>query len=91
MLEWEEIKNRLDSISENGKEELNIIAEIVTKVVIRRNELGLSQRALADKIGIKQSALARFEKQGVVPKLNTVLKILKALGLKLEVVNVIEK
>ncbi|MBP3039898.1 helix-turn-helix domain-containing protein [Bacillaceae bacterium Marseille-Q3522] len=45
--------------------------EIVAHLVSRRKILGLSQRDLAEKSGLKQFAIARLEKEGVIPRLVT--------------------
>jgi len=62
-------------------------AEEVTKVVFaltkRRIELGYSQRDLAEKTGLKQSAIARLESLGSVPRLDTVVRIARALSLNI--------
>lgn len=58
--------------------------EIINKIVETREALGLTQRDLAKKCGIQQPALARIETCKVIPKLNTVIKIAEAVGVKIE-------
>jgi transcriptional regulator with XRE-family HTH domain len=48
-----------------------------------RLEKGWSQKDLAEKTGLHQSAIARFESGESNPSLKTILKIVKALGHKL--------
>lgn len=67
-------------------EEIEIISKLVTEVIERRIELGLSQRDLATISGVKQPAIARFETLGTIPRLDTLIKILKALGLKINII-----
>ena len=51
--------------------------------------MGLTQRQLAEKCGIKQSAIARIERIQVIPRLDTLLKIAKCLECTISIDNVI--
>lgn len=64
----------------------DIYTDIIANIIDRRDKLGWSQEELAEKCGLKQSAIARFEMCTNVPRLNTVLKIIVALGLRLSVI-----
>ncbi len=57
--------------------------QIIRKIALSRAEKGISQRVLAKKIGITQSALARFETGNINPTLSFIQKITNGLGLKL--------
>ena len=57
--------------------------QIIRKLAIARSQKGFSQRKLAQKIGVTQSALARFEAGKINPTLSFVQKITNGLGLKL--------
>ncbi len=57
--------------------------QIIRKLALSRAKKGLSQRELAKKIGITQSALARFELGKVNPTLSFLKKITSGLGLRL--------
>jgi len=57
--------------------------QIIRALIISRNKKGMSQRKLAQKIGVTQSALARFESGNINPTLSFVQKITSGLGLKL--------
>lgn len=57
--------------------------QIIRKLVLARAQKGFSQRKLAQKIGITQSALARFETGNTNPTLSFIQKITSGLGLKL--------
>jgi predicted transcriptional regulator len=57
--------------------------QIIRALIISRNKKGMSQRKLAQKIGITQSSLARFETGGTNPTLSFIQKITNGLGLKL--------
>lgn len=60
-------------------------AQIADRVVERRNELGLSQQQLATLTGTTQSAIARLEKGGRPPRIDTLLRIAEALDCDLVV------
>ena len=65
--------------------------KIINKIVESREALGLTQRDLAKKCGIQQPALARIETCKVIPKLNTIIKIAEAVGVKVEAFTPIEE
>ncbi|EKE00014.1 MAG: transcriptional regulator, XRE family [uncultured bacterium] len=63
------------------KEEYSVISQVIKA----RINKGLSQKALAQKLGTKQSAISRFESGNYNPTLVFLAKISKALGAKLRV------
>ena len=60
-------------------------AAIAQDVADRRQELGLSQRQLAELVGTTQSAIARLERGGRPPRIDTLLRIADALDCDLSV------
>ena len=54
-------------------------------VSTKRTELGLSQRELSDRTGINQRDISHIEQGKANPTLTTQVKLLAALGLKLEI------
>jgi transcriptional regulator with XRE-family HTH domain len=54
-------------------------AQIADRVAERRIEKGLSQRELAELCGTTQSAIARLERGGRPPRIDTLLRIADAL------------
>lgn len=89
MRTWNDYKSYVKNVDEKEKNNMEIIekvSEIVSDYIKKREEMGLSQRDLSNIIGIKQSSLARMESLRVNPQLYTMLKVLKPLGLTLEVV-----
>jgi len=54
-------------------------AQIAERVAERRVEMGLSQRELAELCGTTQSAIARLERGGRPPRIDTLLRIAEAL------------
>lgn len=88
MRTWEDYKNHVKSISEEERrnmEEIEEISNIVSSIIRRRQELGISQRTLAEQCGIPQSSIARIEALKTTPKLDTLVKLMQALNLKLQV------
>ena len=83
--EWNNIKAKLSSLSESEKEEIEIITEIIVQMIDRRNDLGISQRELETITGINQAAICRIEKMKNIPQLDTLIKLMNPLGLKLTV------
>ena len=81
----EEMFDKIKAEDENAKivlDSADKTVEIIRKVVAARERAGLSQREVAKRCGIKQPALARIEALKVVPKLNTIIKIAKAVGVE---------
>ena len=60
-------------------------AAIAEKVAERRQASGLSQRELAELVGTTQSAIARLERGGRPPRIDTLLRIADALDCDLVV------
>jgi ribosome-binding protein aMBF1 (putative translation factor) len=68
-----------------GADEGWFFARIAHQVADRRAALGLSQRELAERVGTTQSAIARLERGGRPPRIDTLLRIADALGCDLNV------
>ena len=88
MKTWNDYKEYVKSIDADEKknmEEIEEMAAIVGALVQQRNALGLSQRELAARCGMPQSSIARIESGKTVPNLDTLLKVMGTLGLKLSV------
>lgn len=62
-----------------------LFAQIADDVAARRTERGLSQRELAELTGTTQSAIARLERGGRPPRIDTLLRIAEALDCDLRV------
>jgi ribosome-binding protein aMBF1 (putative translation factor) len=58
-------------------------ARIADRVVEQRLAKGLSQRQLAERCGTTQSAIARLERGGRPPRIDTLLRIAEALDCEL--------
>lgn len=93
MRTWNEYKDYVKSISPENKssmEEIENLAAIVSSMIEKRNSLGISQRELAAMCGVPQSSVARIESFKTTPKLDTLLKLMHPLGLRLTVAAVTE-
>ena len=88
MRTWEDFKKKAKASSLIVKadiKEMEALATIISAIIKRRNELGLSQRELATFYGLPQSSVACIEACTVKPNVETILKIMKPLGLTLSV------
>ena len=66
--------------------ESDLHAALITALVRARQEQGLSQRQLEELSGVKQPQIARMEKGDANPQLDTLLKVLAAMGKTLAIV-----
>lgn len=66
--------------------ESNLHVAFLTALVQARREQGLSQRELETRSGVKQPQIARVERGTANPRLNTMLKVLAAMGKTLAIV-----
>jgi ribosome-binding protein aMBF1 (putative translation factor) len=85
MIQWRDVKNSMTALSEEEKMEVDIMSDIISKMIERRQELGLSQRELEKLSGIKQEAICRIENMRNMPQIDTLIKLMEPLGLKLSV------
>ena len=93
MKTWDDYKDyvkRIDPDNKKNMEEVEILASIVGAVIQQRKELGITQRDLAIVCGIPQSSVARIESFKTTPNLDTLIKIMPPLGLKLTVTNTVK-
>jgi len=66
-------------------EQARLRYELAEAVRTRREELGWSQRQLAERAGMSQPGIARFEAGGTTPTLPLLERLAAALGLTLTV------
>ena len=77
-------KNKVKSVNEFmffGIE--SDIKNMIRTLKFRRIEKGYSQRDLANLTGIKQSAIARMEGLKIIPRMDTIMVVSRALDLQL--------
>ena len=90
MRTWEQLTEELKRKNKTTKvilEEAEIMAKIISSIILKREELGYTQRELAVACDLPQSSIARIESCVVVPKLDTLIKIMIPLGLSLSVIS----
>ena len=82
-----ELKRPLDRLHERIKtgDRGWFFAAIADKVSERRIAMNMSQRELAERCGTTQSAIARLERGGRPPRIDTLLRIAEALDCDLHV------
>ncbi len=88
MRTWEDYKKHvkaIDPANRDNMENIEELADIVSSMIAKRIELGISQRDLAAECGLPQSSIARIESFKTTPKLDTLLKMMRPLGLRLQV------
>ena len=91
MRPWEDYKKDISNIDpsmEKDIKEIEVLASIVSVIIKRRNELGITQRELALKCGLPHSSVARIESCAVKPNVETLIKIMIPLGLTLYAKNI---
>lgn len=84
---WEEEKEEdleLFTAEEIAAGELR--TALIGELIKARNERGISQKKLEAMSGVKQPVIARMERGITSPQLDTVLKVLNALGKTLAIV-----
>lgn len=88
MKTWNDYKDHVKATDPEAKkdlEEVEVLSQIVSAMVAQRHTLGLSQRDLAEICGLPQSSVARIESFKTTPNLDTLLKIMNALKLKINI------
>jgi len=88
---WSDVKDTITALSDAEKKELELAADLIADIIKRREDMKLTQRDLAERTGLKQSAIARLESLDSIPRIDTLYKILNSLDLKLQIVKVKEK
>lgn len=75
----------MDPEVKKAYDDLELEFSIITQVIQKRLDRGLSQKQLAEKIGTKQSAISRLEGGNSNPSVAFLEKVAKALGGKLQI------
>lgn len=72
------------SLSDEKKLELRVLAKLSTTMQRRRKELGLSQTDLANKLGVSQGIVSRWENGEENLTIETIAKIAVALNMQIQ-------
>lgn len=62
-------------------------AAIIDTLIEQRKEKGLTQKELAQEAELTQSVIARMENKKAIPQLDTLLKVVDALGCNLKIIS----
>ena len=86
---WDEYKDKIrNSDDEQLKQDLQEMEELtalMATIIRRRQELGWSQRELAKRCGMPLSSIARMETGINFPRVDTLARVLRELGMTLVV------
>ena len=83
---WEDVKKELFTPEEIVEIETN--AALMSELIEARHKQGISQKRLEELSGVSQPVIARMEKGTTSPQVNTLIKVLRPLGLTVKIVPV---
>lgn len=81
---WEELQKELFTPEEIAASNLRV--SLIGELIKARQEKGISQKKLEELSGVKQPIISRMENGTTSPQLDTILKVLAALGKTLAIV-----
>ena len=81
---WEDIEKDIYTPEEIAESDHR--AALIAEMIKARQERGITQKRLEELSGVKQPVIARMEAGKSSPQIDTVLKLLLPLGMKLEIV-----
>ena len=81
--DWEEVERDLFTSEEIAKSDLRVA--LMTEIIRARHEKGITQKQLEALSGVKQPVIARMEGGESDPRIETVMKVLAAIGMTLKV------
>lgn len=86
-ISWNKVEKELkkDRLSKIIIDESDSYIKLIFPIIKKREELGLSQRDLADICELPQSTIARIETMATTANIKSLIKITKALGLKITI------
>jgi len=89
-IQWVSFKDHLAKMMRDPEfkkeyDDLELEYALISAIIDQRNKKGVTQKKLAEKMGTKQSAIARFEAGNANPTLAFLKKLSRALDLKLTV------
>lgn len=82
---WDDIEHEFYSEEDILLSDLHF--ELIKTLIDARQEKGMTQKKLEELSGVSQPVIARFESGKTNPQLNTILKLLKAMGKTLSIVD----
>lgn len=87
MRDWKQLKSELlqNKVVKKEYDRLTPRYKIISELISARLKSGITQKELAQKIGTKQSAIARFEAGNVNPSLGFLEKIAEVMNYKMNI------
>lgn len=87
MKNWKSLKTELLKDKEVAEEYQNLAPryEIISQLISARHKSGITQKELANKVGTKQSAIARLEAGNTNPSIGFLEKIASVMDAKLSI------
>ena len=84
---WNQVRDELLSDPATAKEyeELRPQYEVISQIIKVRDEQGITQQELAERTGIRQSNISRFESGNYNPSLEFLARIARGLGMELHI------
>lgn len=82
---WEDFEKTLN-ISKEQEEEIKLEMDLIRTTIEIRKKAQISQTELSKKTGIRQPAIARFERGTHSPSISTLIKMLVPMGYTLRIV-----
>ncbi len=73
-------------LTQEERAESDLRVALISEIIKARKEKGISQKKLEELSGVKQPIIARMERGTTNPQLDTVVKLLTPLGMKLVIV-----
>lgn len=86
MRTWDDMMKDMSPESQKEIEVIRKRAAMVVTLIELREKRGWTQAELAKRAGMKQSAIARFEGDTTVPRIDTIIRVAMALGVDLTLV-----
>ena len=83
---FKDLWNDPEFMDDAQREKINLEVSLIGRLIEAREKKSITQQKLADMNGMKQSAIARIEKLSATPKIDTMIRLLKPLGYKLDIV-----
>ncbi|MGL5931288.1 MAG: helix-turn-helix transcriptional regulator [Cetobacterium sp.] len=82
------MKKLEDFFKQEDNEGIDLRYYFINELLDYRKQYNLTQNEFAKKIGLKQQAIARFEKGEIDPRLSFIFKILKGIAKKIKLENI---
>lgn len=77
-------------VLEKDKETMDLEYELICDFIKLRHELGLTQKQMADEVGVVRELIAVLETRKKTPQVTTLIKLLKPFGYTLSITKIKE-